>query len=281
MNLLSSDPFGLKLILITCLIFVPLERLLALRREQKIFRRGWANDVVFLLLNGVLIKLGLIAVTVAVLAAAAFVVPASLRAEVAGLPLWVQVPLAVLLSDLGFYGAHRMFHAVPWLWRFHAIHHSIEELDWLAAARVHPIDQIITKGVSFVPVFALGFSEAAIGIYVVLYYWQSVLIHSNTRIRFGPLRLLLASPEFHHWHHSNDRAARDRNFAGQLPFLDVLFGSLYMPRGEMPVTYGLDQPIPNRYALQMMHPFVRDSRPENAAPDDAAPLAKPVSARIE
>lgn len=251
------DPFGLKLILITCLIFVPLERLLALHGEQKILRRAWANDVLFLLLNGIVIKLGLLGVTVAVLAATALVVPASLREAVAAWPLPIQIPLMVLLSDLGFYFAHRMFHAVPWLWRFHAVHHSIEELDWLAAARVHPLDQIVTKGISLIPVFAFGFSEAAIAIYAAFYYWQSILIHSNTRIRFGPLRFLLASPEFHHWHHSNDREARDRNFAGQLPFLDALFGSLHMPHGKTPKTYGLDEPMRQRYAAQIVDPFLR------------------------
>src|SRR5216684_7919582 len=233
------DPFGVKLILITFLVFVPLERLLALHSEQKILRRNWANDVIFLLFNRFLIKLGLLGVVAASIFAAAQIIPASLQAAVGGMPYWVQIPAVIVLSDLGFYWTHRIFHAVPWLWRFHSIHHSIEELDWLAAARVHPVDQILTKGVSLVPVFALGFSEWAIGVYALLYQWQSVLIHANVRFQFGPLRLVFASPEFHHWHHSNDREARDRNFAAQLPFLDALFGTLHMP-GRMPTAYGLD-----------------------------------------
>ena len=219
------DPFGVKLIFITFLVFVPLERLLALHPEQRIFRRSWANDLIFLLLNGFLIKLGLLGVIAASIFAAAQIVPASFQAAVGGLPYWVQIPAVIVLSDLGFYWTHRMFHAVPWLWRFHAVHHSIEELDWLAAFRIHPLDQILTKGVALVPVAALGFSEWAIVIYVVLYQWQTVFIHANVRIGFGPLRFLFASPEFHHWHHSSDREARDRNFAAQLPFLDALFGT--------------------------------------------------------
>jgi sterol desaturase/sphingolipid hydroxylase (fatty acid hydroxylase superfamily) len=91
----------------------------------------------------------------------------------------------------------------------------------------------------------------------VLYQWQSVLIHSNVRIGFGPLRFLFASPEFHHWHHSSQREARDRNFAGQLSFLDALFGSLHFPRGETPTTYGLDRPMPQRYVPQLLYPFHR------------------------
>ena len=63
-----------------------------------------------------------------------------------------------ILADLGFYTVHRLFHKIPWLWKFHAVHHSIEEMDWLAADRVHPIDQIFTKGASLLPVFALGFA---------------------------------------------------------------------------------------------------------------------------
>jgi sterol desaturase/sphingolipid hydroxylase (fatty acid hydroxylase superfamily) len=251
------DPFGLKVILITCLVFIPIERIFPLHPEQRVFRRNWANDLIFLLLNGMLTKLGLFAVITAIIFAAAQIVPASFQAAIGGLPYWVQIPAVILLSDLGFYWTHRMFHAVPWLWRFHAVHHSIEELDWLAAARVHPVDQILTKGVSLIPVFALGFSEWAIGVYALLYQWQSVLIHSNVRIGFGPLRWLVASPEFHHWHHSNDANVRDKNFAGQLSFLDALFGSLHMPRGQAPTTYGLDRPMPQRYPHQLLHPFLR------------------------
>jgi sterol desaturase/sphingolipid hydroxylase (fatty acid hydroxylase superfamily) len=262
------DPFGLKAIFITILVFIPLERLFAMH-PQKVFRRGWGNDLIFLFLNGMLIKLGLVAVIVAVIFAAAWIVPSSFQAMVGGLPYWVQIPAVIVLSDLGFYWTHRMFHAVPWLWRFHSIHHSIEELDWLAAYRVHPLDQILTKGVSLVPVFALGFSEWAIGVYALLYQWQSVLIHSNVRVGFGPLRFLFVSPEFHHWHHSNHREARDRNFAGQLSFLDTLFGSFHLPRGQKPTTYGLDRPMPQRYLAQLLYPFVGEgvfqSKPDAAA----------------
>jgi sterol desaturase/sphingolipid hydroxylase (fatty acid hydroxylase superfamily) len=284
------DPFGLKLIFITCLVFLPLERLFALHPQQKVFRRDWTNDLIYLLLNGILIKLGLVAVVTASIFAAAQIIPASFQTAIGGLPIWVQIPAVIVLSDLGFYWTHRMFHAVPWLWRFHSIHHSIEELDWLAAARVHPVDQILTKGVSLIPVVALGFSEWAIGIYALLYQWQSILIHSNVRIGFGPLRWLVASPEFHHWHHSNDLEARDKNFAGQLSFLDALFGSIHMPHGQAPTAYGLDRPMPQRYAFQLLYPFVsdrlhqsapamegaeREPRPDNPALETASAVHPP------
>jgi sterol desaturase/sphingolipid hydroxylase (fatty acid hydroxylase superfamily) len=271
------DPLGIKFILVTVVVFVPLERLFSLHREQKFFRRHWGNDLIFLLLNGLVIKLGLLALIVPTIFAASRMMPSSLQTWIGGLPDWVQIPAVILLADVGFYWTHRMFHALPWLWRFHEIHHSIEELDWLAAARVHPVDQILTKGVSLIPVVALGFSEVAIGVFALLYQWQSFLIHSNLRIKFGPLRLLFASPEFHHWHHSNDREARDRNFAGQLPLLDALFGTLHMPRGRMPASYGLDRPMPQRYALQLLYPFISQSAKRSMGAGTQAVLVEPSS----
>ena len=111
------DPFGLKFIFIAFLVFVPLERLFALHPEQKVLRRSWANDLVFLLLNPFLIKLGLLGVIAASIFVAAQIIPASFQAAVGGLPYWVQIPAIIVLSDLGFYWTHRMFHAVPWLWK--------------------------------------------------------------------------------------------------------------------------------------------------------------------
>src|SRR5262245_58645139 len=147
MDMLSTlaDLLGLKGLLIIVLIFVPLERILALHPRQPIFRRGWGNDLVYFLVNGWLIKAGLVVIVIGTLILTEWLVPSFFRDAVAAQPLWLQILQVFILAGLGFYAPHRLFHAVPWLWRFHQIHHSIEELDWLAAARVHPVDQIITK----------------------------------------------------------------------------------------------------------------------------------------
>jgi sterol desaturase/sphingolipid hydroxylase (fatty acid hydroxylase superfamily) len=243
--------------LLLLMIFVPLERLLAMHPEQKLFRAGWRNDLIYVFVNGLLIKAGTLALIVAAMLVSEALIPGAWRRAVAAQPYWLQTVEVLIIADLGFYLIHRSFHAVPWLWKFHAVHHSIEELDWLAAHRVHPVDQILTKGVSLIPCFALGFSEVAIGIYALVYHWHSILLHANVRIGFGPFRWLFASPEFHHWHHSDHREAYNRNFAGQLAILDFVFGTAHLTRGRAPTKYGCSDPVPGTYLPQLLYPFRR------------------------
>ena len=254
--------FHYRAILTLFLIFVPLERLLPARPGQRIFRRDWMHDLICLLANGLVVRFGLFLVVSALIAGLGAVDP---NGFVARQPLWLQVIAAVIVADAGVYGAHRLLHAVPWLWRCHAVHHSSEELDWLAAYRVHPIDQTILGAASYLPLYWLGFSIEAIAAHRIIYLVQSVLIHSNVRIGFGPLRHVLASPRFHHWHHANHAEAHDRNFAPSFTWLDRLFGTLYLP-DSLPTRYGTDDPVPTDYLRQIAWPFVRQRR---AAPASA------------
>lgn len=259
----------LRAFLMVALIFIPLERLVALRHDQSIFRAKWGYDLIYTFANKILVALGLAVVVILIGGALSALLPDGVPVWVAALPLLVQVLAAIVIADIGFYAAHRLFHTVPWLWRFHAVHHSIEELDWLAAARVHPIDQIITKGTSILPLFVLGISSEALAVYGVIYLFHSHLLHANVHIPFGPLRWLVASPEFHHWHHANQKEAYDKNFSGQLVLLDILFRTAHMPKGERPTRYGVDDPIPGNYLLDLAYPFKR--------PAPAEPAAEPLS----
>lgn len=263
---LLAELLDFRLFIVAALVFIPLERLFAARKRQKVLRDGWTNDLVYVVVNGIVIRIGLLFAVVAIMALSETAVPDSWRAAVAGQPLWLQLIEVLLLADLGFYLTHRLFHAVPALWRLHQIHHSIEEMDWLAAARVHPIDQIITKSASFLPCFALGFSEWAIGAFAFLYFWHSMLLHSNIRLGFGLLRWLIASPDFHHWHHAREREAWDRNFAGQFALWDFLFGTAHLPEGRQAQRFGIAEPVPASYVAQLVHPFRRpgsEAVPEN------------------
>ena len=260
--------FDVRVFLLAGVVFIPLERLLPLHREQRAFRRWWRNDVIYVFANGALIRIGLGSLMVVTPAISGWLVPAGLRAAVALQPYWLQVVEAIILADLGFYIAHRMFHGVPWLWRFHAIHHSIEELDWLAGVRVHALDQVVTKGISMLPLLVLGFDAMPIAISAGIYFWHSILLHANVRMSFGPLRWVIASPLFHHWHHAARPDAYGKNFAGQLSILDKLFGTMYMPEGQAPERYGVEDPVPHAYISQMLYPFKGGRQPKR--PDGQA-----------
>jgi len=246
--------FNVWQFLLIAAVFVPLERLFALRKEQRILREKWRLDLVYTFVNGALITVGIMLVILVAGIVFAHLVPQQIRVAVASQPLLIQFVEAVVTADLLFYAAHRLFHTVPFLWKFHAVHHSIQEMDWLASARVHPFDQIVTKGASILPLLALGFSEPVIAAHALVYSWHSYLLHSNVSIKFGLLKWVVASPEYHHWHHANQRDAYDKNYAAQLSILDRLFNTLYLPQGKRPEKYGIDEPVPRGYLSQLISP---------------------------
>ena len=246
--------FGL---VVGALIFIPLERLFALHRSQKIFRRGWRTDVLHFLFTRSIADVCTFILVGALILLIHWLVSPAFQSSVATQPAALQLVEAILIANIGGYIGHRLSHQVPFLWRFHSVHHSISEMDWLAAARVHPLDQIVTKALTIVPLYVMGFSKATFGAYIGLATVHAVFIHANVRIKFGPLRWLIGSPEFHHWHHSNDPEAHNKNFAGELPLLDLLFGTFYLPKGRMPARYGVSEPVPTGYIGQMLYPFRR------------------------
>ncbi|MDQ6697977.1 MAG: sterol desaturase family protein [Actinomycetota bacterium] len=246
-------------------VLIPIERLFSLH-PQRILRRGWATDVVHLVVDNLLSAIGVLIGVVGVGLALRAAVPSVWREAIAGQPAWLQFGEAFLLTNVAFYWAHRAAHSVPVLWRFHKVHHAITEMDWLASGHLHPIDQAIQRTAVVVPLFALGFSKATFGAFLVVTTLQAIFVHANVRLRFGPLRWLITTPEFHHWHHAVDPAARNRNFAGELPVLDRLFGTLYMPSDQWPVGYGLDAAEPggsqpDGYVRQLAWPFRSGPQP--------------------
>jgi sterol desaturase/sphingolipid hydroxylase (fatty acid hydroxylase superfamily) len=241
-------------VLVVAAIFIPMERIFALR-QQRVFRARWRTDLVHFVVNNLLTTALLVVTVIGIGTALRAAVPGSLRSAVAGQSLGLQFIEAFLLAELCGYWAHRATHTVPVLWRFHRVHHSIEEMDWLAAGRLHPIDQAFTRSCIVLPLVALGFTRATFGAFLVLVTFQALFIHANVRFRFGPLRWLISTPEFHHWHHSGDPAAYNSNFAGELPVLDLLFGTLHLPTGKRPDSYGIAESAPAGYLAQLMWPL--------------------------
>ena len=251
---LGLDWFVLDL-LVLALVFVPLERAFALARAQRILRFGWRTDLAHFFISHLLVQvLALLTLAPATLLFGGAVSP-RVQAWVAAQPLLLQFAAAMLIADLFQYGVHRAFHAVPWLWRFHAIHHSSREMDWLAGSRLHLFEVVTTRAITFIPLFVLGFAPRALMAYLVFVAFQAVALHANLRFRFGGLRWLFATPAFHHWHHAV--APVDKNFAIHLPLIDRVFGTAHEPDG-FPEDYGIDgDPVPEGWGRQLVWPLRR------------------------
>jgi sterol desaturase/sphingolipid hydroxylase (fatty acid hydroxylase superfamily) len=237
------------------LLFVPLEKLFALR-PQRVFRRGLLTDLTHLLVNNLFVTAGTIVLVVA--AAIPFLWIRSVGLARA-LPMGAAIPLAVVIALVGNYWGHRLTHRVPFLWRFHSVHHSIELMDWVAAGRLHPLGSAFTQAFTVLPLVLLGYEPGVFAGVTVFVTLLAIFQHANVRLRFPVLRWVINTPEWHHWHHAIDDEARDKNFG--LPLIDKLFGTAYLPKEKRPVGFGIHDPVPQvGYLKHLAYPFTKPAR---------------------
>ncbi|WP_055074306.1 sterol desaturase family protein [Pseudanabaena sp. 'Roaring Creek'] len=245
--------FIITFLVLWCLFGI-LEWLFPLRPKQKRFRQGWITDVIHFFLNHILVNIGTFLIAIFLYVFFRGAISPSLQLAVRNQPAFLQFAEAFFIAQLAFYVIHRLSHTLPWLWRFHAIHHSSAELDWLASARLHPIEAIVVNIAVGIPLFFLGFTKETFGGFLIFNAILPILNHANTKIRFPIINNIIATPEFHHWHHSNDLEARDKNFSG-FPIIDFMFGTYYLPQKQMPKTYGVTEIVPSTYWQQLLYPF--------------------------
>jgi sterol desaturase/sphingolipid hydroxylase (fatty acid hydroxylase superfamily) len=255
---LGLDFFVLR-ILFTGLIFVPIETILPHRQEQGIFRYEWREDLFYYLVSSMLVQVFTWLSFIPANTLFAITSWSEFRAWVSGLPFVVQFIAVMFLTDLVQYWLHRLFHRIPALWRFHAVHHSVQNMDWMAGARMHFLEILILRSTTVIPMIVFGFSQGVVNTYIFVVYLYATFVHSNLGLRFGFIEKFLVTPRFHHWHHGIEKEAIDVNFAVHFPVLDKLFGTHHMPEdGRWPSGYGIGgHPVPKGYWKQFLHPFRR------------------------
>src|SRR4051812_3377772 len=272
-----SPSIGLQIFVglpIIALIFRILEQSRPLA-PQPLLRRGWKDDVAFYVLGCFLGQFS----SAGCLTAMLFLRHATgidFGRLAAAQPGWLQVAEIVLISDLLGYLFHRLLHRNAWLWRFHKVHHTSHHMDWLAAARLHPVDKLLGDFVQFIPLLCLGFGDGPLLIYAGVLGFQMFLNHSNARINLGHLRWLIAGPDFHQWHHCVDPNAYNKNFAPHLVIFDRLFGTVQIPKERnRPWKYGVRDGAAEGFWRQLVHPFhetllaaAKRWRPQSPAPHD-------------
>lgn len=256
---LGLDWFILSLVF-SAAVFIPLEHYLA-HRQHAVLRPGWRTDVCYFFLSHVLVQFILILVTASTTTVAAMISIDEVKAVVTALPTWLQFVLAVFVADLAQAVLHRSYHRVKTLWRFHAVHHSSRDLDWLAGSRVHLVETVLTRSIVLLPLMVLGVSTPALNAYVILVGLQAVVAHANIGVSFGWLEYVLVLPRYHHWHHARHVDYWDRNYAIHLPVVDMLMGSFKLPRdGSWPEEYGVLrlETVPRGVVAQHLMPFRGD-----------------------
>jgi sterol desaturase/sphingolipid hydroxylase (fatty acid hydroxylase superfamily) len=258
-------------LMILVVIFVPLERVFAVH-PQKILRKGIFTDLGYYFLSSLLPAL-LLGAPLGLLAWVVHqTVPSGVHAAMAALPLWGRVFCGLVAGEIGYYWGHRLSHEIPFLWRFHSIHHSAEEVNFLVSSRAHPVDMVFGRFCGTVPIYVLGLggpesladNQVPVLVALIAVAW-GFFIHANLRWRFGPLEWLISTPAFHHWHHTRNGPI-NRNYSATLPWVDRLFATHYLPSNAWPEAYGIEAEMPDSLVEQLAYPlFMQPSVPRQPA----------------
>ena len=254
--------FGLDFFVVnlvaTGLMFAPMERLFPRHGQQRLFRIEWREDLFYYLISSMMVQ----ALTFLAFAPSKVVMAntgswEAFRAGVGAMPWVIQFVIVLFLTDVVQYFFHRTFHRFPFLWGFHAVHHSAKAMDWLAGARMHFIEIVLLRGITALPMMTLGFAPSVLQAYIAFVYIYSSLLHANIRGDFNTLGHWFATPRFHHWHHGLEKEAFDVNFAIHFPWIDKLFGTFFLPPSRWPENYGVPEDVPKGYLKQFAYPFTR------------------------
>ncbi|MEW5738498.1 MAG: sterol desaturase family protein [Myxococcota bacterium] len=243
-------------VLMLAVVYWPLERLWP-ARKQKWLRASLGTDFLFLFGQHLVWSVLALAVLTAIDARVHGALPSGLREGFLALPHAAQLVAIVLLGDLSVYWFHRACHRFDFLWRFHAVHHSSETLDWVAAHREHPVDGLLTQLTLNLPAILLGFPVEGLAALAVFRGLWAIFIHSNVRLPMGPLRYLVGAPELHHWHHAKAPGVV-ANYGNLSPWTDLLFGTFHLPpEGEESWELGVPEALPRTWLGLLLSPFTR------------------------
>ncbi len=234
-------------------IFMTLEKLFPRYKNQVILRQEWGLDLFYFCFNHLMISAILI---FANYQASHFnwAVSPGVQQTIQSIPVLLQVALIIICADFVLYWEHRLYHEVKLLWPVHAVHHSVENLDWLAGSRGHFLQVFSERALVMVPLYLLGADKTALDIYVTFAALQAILIHCNLKFSFGPLKYIFVTPQFHHWHHSSERPAIDTNYSAHTVLFDRLFGTYHMPAEHWPADYGTTVRLPRSFTGQLLYP---------------------------
>ena len=243
-------------IIILFVLVVPFEKLYPRQKGQKLRRPLVGTDISFALAGPLLNVFGIAAIVLIGVFSFAWLPGLALRPLVGMIPPAAAPFVGFLLFDFVAYWTHRFAHEVPFMWRFHAVHHSPEHMDWVSGFRIHPFDGVlIAPGFFFL--IGAGFEAEVAGVFAVFQIILGIFFHANVRVRWRWVDKIACNPEFHHWHHANEPDSIGHNYSAALPWWDLMFGTFFMPKhttGRRPQHYGIDEHLPKHMIGQLTYP---------------------------
>jgi len=257
---LYNSQDGLGSVVVLFILVVPFERLFPRHAHQKFRRPHLGMDLGYAFASPLLQTVGLVAAVLVGVLSFAWIPGLLLRPFIQQIPQPYLLFVGIALFDLAAYWTHRWYHEVPQLWRFHAVHHSPEHMDWISGFRAHPFDGALIAPAFFF-LLAAGFSPEFSGLIAIVQVVLGLFLHANVRLRLRLLHPIIMTPEYHHWHHSNEEEAIWSNYSTFLPFWDILFGTYYMPKDKRPTIYGVDEYIPMNMVEQLRYPLIGMGNP--------------------
>lgn len=180
--------------------------------------------------------------------------------QVVSWPVWAQFALMFVLADFMQWNIHRLLHHSPWLWEFHKVHHSVEQMGFAAHLRYHWMETIVYKSIQYLPLAMIGFGLDDFFVLHIVTIVIGHLNHANVKITYGPFKYLLNNPVMHLWHHAKELPAGRKtgvNYGISLSIWDYLFGTAYIPTTNEYEPLGFDhsEEFPKTFLQQLTHPW--------------------------
>lgn len=246
------------------LFFFVLELVMPWRKNQKTFRKDFWLDVFYMFFNFFLFSLVIYNAASNVVveafgdALAAIGINNLVAVEVSGWPVWLQLVSLFVIRDFIQWNVHRLLHRVPWLWEFHKVHHSVEEMGFAAHLRYHWMENVVYNALQYIPLAMIGFGIDDFFIVYVFTLAVGHFNHSNIRVPLGPLKYVLNNPQMHIWHHAKAwPEGRDHgiNFGITLSLWDYLFGTADIPSDgrDIPLGFPGSESFPKDFVHQSLH----------------------------
>lgn len=241
-----------------------IERINPAEKDTLFFKKDFRKELGLAFFNAMIsVPVFTALISISILTALNQIAPPQMFSEQIGrLPLLLQIIFALIAMDLSTYWRHRFTH--NYMWPYHSFHHSAEEITWLTALRLHPVDYFTAMLFDTVILYFLGFEGTGIVLATLIMQVFNYFTHLNLNVSFRkPLRYILASPHFHRWHHATDKKAYDKNFCAMFSFLDIIFGTYYHPE-TLPGAYGLSpaeqKQVPKKLAPHVWQPIKKDMK---------------------